>query len=487
MTSQRRDDRDAPGFSLSRRRLLQGACAAVGSAAVGMFGFERFARADLPLPSGRAFIFCYFPGGWDQLLFLDPRDPTAPGFADENRATNLFETRYGELDGVNGFAGRILRPADPSSPLTFGPAAAKTADAVKITDFASRIAIVRGMNMSTLGHEVGYRYFLTGKFPAGAAARGSSVATEIVAQMAPRRPIPNLALRTETYNDRHPGSASALRVDNINDLLLVLQPSAFQERDVVERALAQYGQAVAPCDVEALNRRGLLSQMRASRDQGDTIVRENLAGRFRFVSDAATDAMGQPTEAARIRALYGFAQGDVNAPGARAAMAAQAVKLGVSQVVSITIGNGTDTHFTGNPGHAGALYPRREGLHHPAPGPRVDPAPRGRVVPRPHHPAGLLGVLAHAPLQQLRRARPPPHGLVHPRRRGHSRQPGLRRVERRRPRRPALGLREQPPLGVGRGHQARSHRRDPHGLGRPRPVDHPGEPHPAAHRDVTRG
>jgi hypothetical protein len=357
MTSQRRDDRDAPGFSLSRRRLLQGACAAVGSAAVGMFGFERFARADLPLPSGRAFIFCYFPGGWDQLLFLDPRDPTAPGFADENRATNLFETRYGELDGVNGFAGRILRPADPSSPLTFGPAAAKTADAVKITDFASRIAIVRGMNMSTLGHEVGYRYFLTGKFPAGAAARGSSVATEIVAQMAPRRPIPNLALRTETYNDRHPGSASALRVDNINDLLLVLQPSAFQERDVVERALAQYGQAVAPCDVEALNRRGLLSQMRASRDQGDTIVRENLAGRFRFVSDAATDAMGQPTEAARIRALYGFAQGDVNAPGARAAMAAQAVKLGVSQVVSITIGNGTDTHFTGNPGHAGALYP----------------------------------------------------------------------------------------------------------------------------------
>jgi hypothetical protein len=357
MTRQRTTDRDVPGFSLTRRRLLQGTCAAVGSAAVGMFGFERFARADLPLPSGRAFIFCYFPGGWDQLLFLDPRDPAAPGFADENRATNLFETRYNELEGVNGFRGQIIRPANPASPLTFGPAAAKTADTVNIASFADRIAIVRGMNMSTLGHEVGYRYFLTGKFPAGAAARGSSVATEIVAQLAPRRPIPNLALRTETYNDRLPGSASALRVDNINDLLLVLQPSAFQERDVVERALAQYGQTVAPCAVEGYDRRGLLTQMRASRSQADTIVQENLAGRFRFVSDPATDAMGQATEAGRIRALYGFAQGDVNAPGARAAMAAQAVKLGISQVVSITIGNGTDTHFVGNTGHAAALYP----------------------------------------------------------------------------------------------------------------------------------
>lgn len=349
--------RDVPGFSLTRRRLLQGACAAVGSAAVGMFGFERFARADLPLPSGRAFIFCYFPGGWDQLLFLDPRDPTAPGMSDENRGTNLFETRYGELEGVAGFSSRLLRPASASSPLAFGPATAKANDAVTLASFADRVAVVRGMSMSTLGHEVGYRYFLTGKFPAGAAARGSSVATEIVAQMAPRRPVANLALRVETYNDRHPGSASALRVDNINDLLLVLQPSAFQERDVVERALAQYGQTVAPCAVESLDRRGLLTQMRAARSQADEIVRENLAARFRFVSDNATDAGGNPTEAARIRALYGFAQGDVNAPGARAAMAAQAVKLGVSQVVSISIGNGTDTHFTGNAGHANLLYP----------------------------------------------------------------------------------------------------------------------------------
>lgn len=349
--------RDVPGFSFTRRRLLQGACAAVGSAAVGMFGFERLARADLPLPSGRAFIFCYFPGGWDQLLFLDPRDPAVPAYSDENRGVNLFETRYADLEGVSGFSSRLVRPATAGSPLVFGPATAKPADSVNLTNFADRIAVVRGLNMSTLGHEVGYRYFLTGKFPAGAAARGSSMATEIVAQMAPRRPIPNLALRVETYNDRHPGNASALRVDNINDLLLVLQPSAFQERDVVERALLEYNQTVAPCDVEAYNRRGLLTQMRAARSQADDIVRENLASRFRYVTDSATDVMGNATEAARIRALYGFAQGDVNAPGARAAMAAQAVKLGVSQVVSINIGNGTDTHFTGNPGHANLLYP----------------------------------------------------------------------------------------------------------------------------------
>jgi hypothetical protein len=352
MTKHTRDH--VPGFSLTRRKVLAGTSAAVGSAAVGMFGFERLAHAELPVPSGRAFIFCYFPGGWDQLLFLDPRDPAR--FPDSDRAQNLLETRYNDLDGVNGFGGQLLRP-EGDSPLAFGPATARLADEVKLTDFASRIAVVRGINMSTLGHEVGYRYFLTGRFPVGNNARGSNYSTEIVAQMAPRRPIANLSLRVEGYNDRHPGTASSLRVDNINDLLLVLQPSAYQERDVVERALADYGQAVGPCQVEAYDRRGLLSAMRGARSQGDSIVRENLAGRFRFVSDPDTDTAGRDTEARRIRAHYGFLRGDAGSPGARAALAAQAIKLGVSQVVSVMIGNGTDTHFTGNPGHAAQLYP----------------------------------------------------------------------------------------------------------------------------------
>jgi uncharacterized protein (DUF1501 family) len=301
---------DIPGFSVTRRQVLATASAAIGTAAVGRFGFTQLAEASLPPASGRCFIFCYFPGGWDQLLFLDPRDPV--DFPDAERGRTLIETRYNDLEGFSGFSSRLVRPADPASPLVFGPAAAKPNDARKITDFASRMAIVRGINMNTVGHEVGYRYFLTSKFPSGNAARGTNIATEIVGQMVPRRPLPNLSVRVESYNDRHPGSASAVRVDSLNDLLLLLRPSSYQERDVVEQALADYGQRVGPCDAEVADRRGLYSAMREARSQADQIV--------------------------------------------RACAAAQAVKSGMTQVASVMIGVGTDTHFVGNTGHAPLLY-----------------------------------------------------------------------------------------------------------------------------------
>lgn len=342
-------DLQSTAFKMGRRSLLGSTCAAVGAGAVGAFGFEKLARADLPLPSGRAFIFCYFPGGWDQLLFLDPRDPMR--FPDADRGNTLTETRYGDLRGFNGFNDQIVRQS-PTSQVSFGPAAQKDADPTrfKLADLSDRIAIVRGINMGTLGHEVGYRYFLTGKFPSGTAARGTSTATEIVGQMRPRRPLANLAVRIETYNDHMPGSTSALRVDNLNDLLLVLGPSAFQERDVVEQALTDYGQSVGPCSREFYDRRGLLTAMRDARAQGESIVRENLASRFQFAS-------GDDAASVAIRDFYRVARGDTSSPASRAALAAQAIKTGVSQVVSVTIGNGTDTHFTGNQGHANLLYP----------------------------------------------------------------------------------------------------------------------------------
>lgn len=342
-----KNNHDIPGFSVTRRQMLTATSAAIGSAAVGRFGFTHLARADLPRPAGRCFIFCYFPGGWDQLLFLDPRDPA--DFPDSERARTLIETRYSDLEGFNGFSSQLVRPRDPASPLVFGPGAAKPNDARKITDYADRTAIIRGINMNTLGHEVGYRYFLTGKFPSGSAARGTNIATEIVGQMVPNRPMPNLSVRIESYNDRHAGSASAVRVDSINDLLLLLRPSAFQERDVVEEALFDYGQRVGPCSAEVADRRGLYSAMRESGRQADQIVRGRLASTFEFAT--ATTA-----EAVELRSRYNFSLGDAGSTGARACAAAQAIKSGMTQVASVMIGAGTDTHFVGNQGHAPLLY-----------------------------------------------------------------------------------------------------------------------------------
>jgi hypothetical protein len=308
------------------------------------------AEAAGALASERRFLFCYFPGGWDQLLFLDPRDTevNSKQFDDSNRATTLTETRYGTLEGHAGFTPKIIRAGN----LTFGPATLKpNTPAPQLAKYHDRIAIVRGINMGTLGHEVGYRYFLTAKFPTGNTARGTSLSSEAAAQMASKAPVPSISLRVESYNERRPGQYSAMRVDSIDDLLLVLERNpGLLERDAVEHALDEYATRSESCAVDVYDRRGLLGRMRNADATARTMLGSKLASRFRF-------AAGDDPASQAIRQQYALAKGDAGSPGARAAFAAQALKERVAQCVSVMIGNGTDTHFTGNPGHADALYP----------------------------------------------------------------------------------------------------------------------------------
>jgi hypothetical protein len=219
-----------------------------------------------------------------------------------------------------------------------------------LSQYHERIAIVRGLNMGTLGHEVGYRYFLTGKFPSGNTARGTSIGTECAGQMQSSVPLPAVSLRVESYNDRQPGQYSAMRVDSIDDLLLVLERGKeYAESDVVEDALAEYAKTRASCAVDVYDRRGLFSRMRESDAAARSTLASRLSDRFRFVG-------GEDDASARIRTQYGFNKGDAGSPGARAAFAAQAIKQSVAQCVSVMIGDGTDTHFVGNTNHADALH-----------------------------------------------------------------------------------------------------------------------------------
>ena len=337
-------------FGFSRRDLLRGVLAASAAGFASRLGIERLASAATARETTRRFVFAYFPGGWDQLLFLDPRDTEANDkrFDDSNRSTTLTETRYANLEGHNGFTPRLIKAGN----LTFGPATEKPASpAPKLSKYYEKIAIVRGINMGTLGHEVGYRYFLTSKFPAGNTARGTSIASECAAQMGSSAPLPALSLRVESYNDRYPGQYSAMRVDSIDDLLQVLERGKdLLERDAVEEALADYAKTGTSCDVNVYDRRGILSRMRGADTTAHSTLASQLAQRFRFVG--SDDDASQ-----KVRAQYGFAKGDAGSPGARAAFAAQAIKQSVAQCVSLVIGNGTDTHFVGNPNHADALHP----------------------------------------------------------------------------------------------------------------------------------
>jgi uncharacterized protein (DUF1501 family) len=331
-----------------RRALLRSVAALSAAGFASRLGMPAIARAATAHAT-RRFVFCYFPGGWDQLLFLDPRDTEAADrrFDDANRSTTLTETRYGTLEGHNGFTPRLVKAGN----LTFGPAVEKPAASVpKLSTYKDRIAIVRGINMGTLGHEVGYRYFLTAKFPTGITARGTSLSTEAAAQMQSQVPLPCVSLRVETYNDHRPGAYSAMRVDSIDDLLMVLERGKdLLERDAVEQALSDYANRGTPCAVDVYDRRGMLTRMRGADATARSTLASRLADRFRFVT--ADDADSQ-----RVRQQYGFGKGDAGSTGARAAFAAQAIKQNVAQTISVMIGNGTDTHFSGNPQHADTLY-----------------------------------------------------------------------------------------------------------------------------------
>ncbi|MFN7134006.1 MAG: DUF1501 domain-containing protein, partial [Myxococcales bacterium] len=302
-----------------------------GSMLLGNLPFRAFADAAKLAPPDRCFVFAYFSGGWDQLLSLDPRDPAV--FTVDRLAETRILPAY-DLIGDASYPTTVVTPprrsGGPESNITFGPAIGRLANHYDL------MAVVRGINMTTLGHDEGFRYFLTGKRPIGAAARGSSTATEIVGQMAPTVPIPSLAYRIETYNDRYPGTANALRVSNNNDLLLTLAASRTQLDSEIEKQLVDFRGDKVACEAQLYDRRGLVSAYEGARSQMREVLDQRLDNVFRF----------ERPEDEAVRQQYGLpANGPYDTPAGRAAMIATALKRGISQCVSINIAGGLDTHF----------------------------------------------------------------------------------------------------------------------------------------------
>jgi uncharacterized protein (DUF1501 family) len=321
--------------SSGRRTFLKAAAGFMGSTLLGGLPFRAFAQQASLSPPDRCFVFVYFSGGWDQLLAFDPRDPTV------FTADRVTETRI--LPGYNlindsRFSQMPVVPEKNSvrSNIDFGPAVGRLADHFDL------MTVVRGINMNTVGHEVGYRYFLTGKQPAGSAARGSSTATEIVGQFAPPVPIPSIAYNIETYNDRYPGSANALRVTRADDLLLTLSQPMNQNKvplvldSELEKQLLDFRGQPISCEEAAYGARGVGTTYENSKDQMQTVLSNRLDNAFRF----------ELAENAAVRQKYGLAAtGPYDNEAGRAALVATALKKGISQCVSINLTGGMDTHF----------------------------------------------------------------------------------------------------------------------------------------------
>ena len=308
---------------MNRRDFLRRTALATGASLLGpaVFG-QQLARAAGE--NDRYFIFCYFEGGWDILLGLDPRDPI--DFPDDAVRETGIQPAYGLLP-----AQYSRRPID-AGPFQLGPCVGELAR------IADRFSIVRGIDMSTLTHEVGRRYFITGQRPSGLTARGSSVATLATAGIGADRPVPHLTHLVEAYNADQPPFAGALPVAAVDHLQYILQENLGIPTDIpanVRGALGAYWSRAPDCLPGAGAGFGELADIyRDNRARARDVVVEELHRSFQF----------NTAESAAVRQRYGFAQGQQETPYGRAALASQALKTGLSRVVSVALSTGLDTH-----------------------------------------------------------------------------------------------------------------------------------------------
>lgn len=321
MRGQRMADRHR---GITRRTLLRGALVAGGGLGVlsGLGPLGRLARGDDHHPDApdRRYIFAYFPGGWDVLLSLDPRDPAR--FDARRLRDTRIQPGYELLQGTDG---RLVEAGGH----TFGP---------YIGDLAAhvdRLAVVRGMSMDTLTHEVGRLRFLTGKPPSGLLARGSSASTWLAGHFGGAEPIPNLAVQVENYNDGLPDYATALGVNSVADLVRALRPS---EPLLGARVARQVDATLAEAAACA---RGLASPLWRSAEAGRQKAREMVAGGLADLFDFGA----RTPEMEALRDRYGFAANAPPSPEVHAALAVQAITQGVSRCVSVTMSESLDTHF----------------------------------------------------------------------------------------------------------------------------------------------
>lgn len=323
---------------LSRRGFLgQGAlvlggglAAFTGLGPVGRLASALAAPKTFTPDTNRHFVFCYFSGGWDVLMALDPRDPAK--FTNDKKGATQIQPGYEMLQ-----ANSQELVETPS--ITFGPYIGDLAQ------HAERMAVVRGMSMDTVAHTTGLRRFLTGKPPSGIMARGSSSSTWLASVLGKEHAIPSLSVRLESFNVDQPAYASALRVNSVDDLLRTLRraepvmPETQEEQ--IDMLLGQF----AGCASSQPS--AFLQSAEAARMNARAMVAGGLDGLFDF--------QAKTWEMEKLRDHYKIPSGanGMDTPEARVAMAATALRSGMSRVVSVQVVGGLDTHgkeWAGNQG-----------------------------------------------------------------------------------------------------------------------------------------
>ncbi len=289
-------------------------------------------------------LLVYFSGGWDQLLALDPRDATKSQYqfiAGKAPTTGIYPA-YSEMATQDSAVAAVMTATGGTGIQSFGELSFGPAVPSAMTAHANELCIVRGMSMDTLTHEVGRRYLLTGKFPRGLAANGSSVNTVVAGQTMSTLDLPNLAIDVESYNEGLPAFASPTRVNSATDVRTVLSPQGQSPTLLAgsEALLLNFEKSSDTCEAHGYDASGLVGAFRASRDQARKMTNSAAASLFQFANPAPNPDIANLYAAFNLNPAT-----ELNSSKAKAALAAQAITNGISQVVAVTLADDLDDHF----------------------------------------------------------------------------------------------------------------------------------------------
>jgi hypothetical protein len=209
-------------------------------------------------------------------------------------------------------------------------------------EHSNDLCIIRGLSMETLTHEVGRRYFITGKFPRGLTANGSALSSVVAYQEGASRDIPNLAVSTESYSDGLPAYAAPIHVTSAAGLLDALRPLGLQLASASDAAIADFESSADSCEQHQFNASGIVSLFRDSRAKARTMTGGTASQYFNFTLNPAQQT---PEVRDLFAALQISTTADLNGPKGKAAIAAQALCRGVSQAVSVQVQQNLDDHF----------------------------------------------------------------------------------------------------------------------------------------------
>jgi hypothetical protein len=343
-------------MNFSRRRFMEIAGLAAGGLAVRSTFAPSIANAkDDP---NNLVLAVYFSGGGDHLLTLDPRPndykdytknddsitgifPAYDTVLDTNTLANL--SKSGPYKGLGTKSG-IKQVGN----LTFGPAIPD-----EFSTHYQDLAILRGVFMGTLGHEVGRRYFITGKFPRGLTANGSSLSTEVAASGGPDGAlVPNMAIACEAYNDVFPAYASPVGVQNNKDVMNLLKQLGTPLDDASAAALTAYQQRDLDCPEQRLDGSGMVTLYNGSVVKARSMVNSTASQQFNFTFTDST-----PQQIQDLLSYFGCTKSsDLSLGKGRAAVAAQALTQGITQAVSLEIASDLDDHSDWATSHATTLW-----------------------------------------------------------------------------------------------------------------------------------